>query len=260
MDSISLIKRYFKYLVFAKTKYYLHSPFVYDFMVNVIQDDRKFYAFEEIAHLKKKLLKNNTIITVSEQGAGSRKMGNKRSIKQITKVAGATQQKGELLFRLINYFNCKNILELGTSVGLGTAYMAKASPNCKVVTVEACANTLKIAQQNIKALHLSNVKTINATFSNFLKEQEEKNNHFDLVYFDGDHKKESTISYFNQMLTLKNNNSIFVFDDINWSDDMYAAWQHIIANPQISLSIDLFQLGVIFFKKDQAKQHFKLYF
>lgn len=187
-------------------------------------------------------------------------MTNTRSIKQITKVASISTKKGKLLFRLINYFNCKNILELGTSIGLGTAYLSKANPNNNITTVEACTNTLKIAQQNFKELSLNNVKTTNTTFNNFFSEIKEKTTQFDLVYIDGDHKEESTINYFNQLLNFKKESSIFIFDDINWSNGMHKAWEYIKAHPEVTLSINLFQIGIIFFKKDKVKEHFQLYF
>lgn len=259
-NNLTYITRYFSYLASAKTKYYLHSPFVYNLMVNVIQDDRHFYAYDEIQHLKTELLRSKETITINEQGAGSKKMGNTRTLKQIIKVASATPKKGKLLFRLINYFNCKDILELGTSVGLGTAYMAKANAKNNITTIEACTNTLKLAQQNFKKLNLENIKTINYTFSNFFTKVLHQNQQYDFVFIDGDHKKESTLNYFDQLLHLKKENAVFVFDDINWSQAMYEAWQQIKKHPEVTISIDLFQLGIIFFKKDQVKQHFQLYF
>ena len=258
--NITYINRYLSYLVFAKTKYYLHSPFVYHLMVNVIQDDRNFYAFDEINNLKSELLHLKKTISVNEHGAGSKKMANTRSIKQILKIAAATPKKGKLLFRLVNYFNCINILELGTSIGLSTAYMAKANPKNNITSIEACTNTIEVALENFEKLKLKNIKTINTTFSNFFEEETKQTKQYDLVYIDGDHKKESTINYFNQLLHFKNDHSIFVFDDINWSTGMFEAWQEIKAHPEVTISIDLFQLGIIFFKKNQAKQNFQLYF
>jgi len=262
MENLTYINRYFNYLAFAKTKYYLHSPFVYNLMVNVIQDDRRFYAFDEINNLRSDLLRSKKAIKINEQGAGSRKMGSTRSIKQITKVAAVTPKKGELLFRLVNYFNCKNILELGTSIGLGTIYLAKANPSGEVVTIEACKNTLEIAKENFEKLNIKNTKALNTTFNEFLKEEKRKasNTKYDLVYIDGDHKKESTLNYFNQLLHFKKDSSIFIFDDINWSSEMYEAWQQIKTHTEVTIAVDLFQLGIIFFKKERARQHFQLYF
>jgi len=270
MDNLTYITRYFNHLAFAKTKYYLHSPFVYDLMVNVIQDDRHFYAYDEINDFRTSIFRSKKTIEVNEQGAGSRKMGNTRSIKQIAKVASITPKKGKLLFRLINYFNCKNILELGTSIGLGTIYLAKANLKNNITTIEACRNTLEIAKEHFEKLGLQNVNAINSTFSNYLKENTKKEmqnaqntqngQQFDLVYIDGDHKKESTLNYFVQLLHLKKESTIFVFDDINWSIGMYEAWQQIKEHPEVTISVDLFQLSIVFFKKDLAKQHFQLYF
>ncbi len=260
MTRLTYIKRYFTYLLQAKTKYYLHSPFVYFLMNEVIQDDRHFYAFDEIEALRLSLLKSKKVITVKDMGAGSNKMGLDRKISDIVKHASANAKKGKLLFNLVHHYQCKHILELGTSLGLSTIYMAKVDQHIKLTTIEACPNTAQVAKQNFDTLHLNNIHLINDTFENALPNILPKNNTYDLVYFDGNHRKEATLNYFKQLLSLKTANSIFIFDDINWSDGMHEAWLTIVKHPEVSVSIDLFKMGLVFFKKDQAKQHFQLYF
>lgn len=260
MNRLAYIRRYLTYLLQAKTKYYLHSPFVYHLMSEVIQDDRHFYAFDEIDALRSSLLKSKKIIRVKDMGAGSNKMGLDRRIGDIAKYASANAKKGKLLFNLANHYQCKHILELGTSLGLSTAYMAKADSNIKLTTVEACPITVQEAQANFEALYLDNIHLINDTFENAIPTLLNKKETFDLIYFDGNHQKEATLKYFSQLLSLKNSNSIFVFDDINWSAGMYEAWISIVDHPDVSVTVDLFKMGLVFFKKDQAKQHFRLYF
>lgn len=260
MHKLNYIKRYVNYLLKGKSKYYIHSPFVYQVMNEVIQDDRHFYAFDEIENLRTHLLKSKKIIAVEDFGAGSNKMGNQRKLSAITKYASVSKKKGKLLFNIAHHFSCSTILELGTSLGLSTAFLAKANIKSTVTTIDACSNTLKEAKSNLETLQVKNVSLINQTFENAIPTLSNKNQHFDLIYFDGNHQKEATLRYFNQLLSLKTPNSIFIFDDINWSDEMHEAWQNIIAHPEVSVSIDLFQLGIIFFKSNQAKQHFQLYF
>jgi len=260
MNRLAYITRYITYLLRAKTKYYLHSPFVYQLMSEVIQDERHFYAFDEIEVLRSDLLKSKKVITVEDFGAGSTKMGSKRKIRDIAKYASVNKKKGELLFNLVHHYQCGNILELGTSLGLSTAYLAKVSTKNTIVTIEACNNTAKEAQTNLQTLNINNTSIINDTFENALPTLISKNKSFDLIYFDGNHRKEATLQYFNQLLATKNEQSVFVFDDINWSDEMHQAWLVIINHPEVTISIDLFKMGLLFFKKDQAKQHFQLYF
>lgn len=260
MQQFNYIKRYLNYLLKGKSKYYIHSPFVYQLMSEIIQDDRHFYAFDEIEALRKELLKSKRTISVEDFGAGSAKMGIQRKIQDIAKHASASSIKGKLLFNLAHHFNTKHILELGTSLGLSTAYLAKVSSKNTITTIEACANTTKEAQSNFKALNLKNVHLINDTFENAIPDLLNKKEPFDLIYFDGNHRKEATLNYFNQLLSLKKENAVFIFDDINWSDGMQQAWQQIIAHPAVKVSIDLFQVGLVFFKNDQAKQHFQLWF
>lgn len=229
-------------------------------MSEVIQEDRHFYAFDEIEALRSNLLKSKKEISVEDAGVGSAKMGMQRQIKDIVKYASASPKKGKLLFNLVHHFNTKHILELGTSLGLSTAYLAKVSSKNTITTIEACSNTAQEAQLNLKALQISNVHLMNDTFEKAIPILLNKKELFDLIYFDGNHRKEATLNYFNQLLSLKKENSIFIFDDINWSDGMHQAWSEIIANPAVSVSVDLFQVGLIFFKRNQAKQHFQLWF
>jgi len=258
MSKISFIGRYLNYLIKGKTKFYLHSPFVYDLMTNVIQDNRTYYAYDEIRYLRTQLKKSKQIISVEDFGAGSKKMNRKRKIKDIARLASISDKKGRLLFNLIKYYECKNILELGTSIGLGTAYLAKANLNAKVTTIEGCKNTAAIAKTNFETLNINNINQITAVFEQGISEV--VNETFDFIYFDGNHKKEPTLKYFEQLLATANETSIFVFDDINWSNGMWQAWQQIIKHTAVTVSIDLFFVGIVFFKKDQAKQNFKLYF
>jgi len=260
MQQFNYIKRYLTYLLKGKSKYYIHSPFVYQLMSEIIQDDRHFYAFDEIENLRKELLKSKRTISVEDFGAGSTKMGKQRKIQDIAKHASVSSKKGKLLFNLAHHFNTKHILELGTSLGLSTAYLAKVSSKNTITTIEACANTAKEAQSNFKALDLKNVRLINDTFENAIPNLLNKKEPYDLIYFDGNHQKEATLQYFNQLLPLKKENSIFVFDDIYWSDGMHEAWSEISVHPTVTVSVDLFQAGLIFFKSDQAKQHFQLWF
>lgn len=261
LEKISFVFRYIKYLLTAKTEHSLHSPFVFDLYTKVITDATPFYSFEDIENIRKELLKSNEIISVTDYGAGSKIFkSNKRKVSDIARYSLKSPKYAQLLFRLINYLKPTSILELGTSLGISTLYLATPNKKSKVITLEGCPETASIAQQNFQKLKLNNITNITGNFNKTLAEVLNKNDVIDCVYFDGNHQKEPTLAYFNQCLANISQNSFFIFDDIHWSDEMEQAWEIIKKHPQVTLTIDLFQIGLVFFREMPEKQHFVLRF
>jgi predicted O-methyltransferase YrrM len=258
MSAIYQVKKYIQYKLHAKDEHAIHSPFVFKLFTEVINNKNAFYAFEELDALRKKLLKNKQTINVLDLGAGSKKMQHTRKIADIAKYSLVQKKYGELLFRLLNYFNPTQVLELGTSLGLSSLYMAKASPNTLITSIEGCPNTHAFAKKTIESAGIKNIEPINASFDDAFKTllQDKK---FDLVYIDGNHTYEATITYFNLLLEKTNENSILIFDDIYWTADMTSAWKEIKEHPKVTLTIDLYKMGLVFFRKEnKQKEHFCL--
>jgi predicted O-methyltransferase YrrM len=211
-----------------------------------------------VKRIQKSLYSNHNSIAITDYGIGSSVFkSNKRKVSAIAKIAGITKKKSALLLRMVDYFNPHSILEIGTSVGLGTSVLSIGNPDAHIVTLEGCKNTAKIAKELFSKHHLNNIELVignfNETLSNVLK-----NKQFDLIYFDGNHQKEATLNYFNQCLEIAHNNSIFIFDDINWSPEMQLAWEQIKIHPKVSISINTYFWGMVFFRKEQEKQHFTI--
>ncbi len=204
------------------------------------------------------LLRNKTLIEIEDLGAGSKKLQHKRrQISQIAKNAGITKKRARLLGRLAVYFNCSNMLEIGTSLGIATASLAFATPESNITTLEGCKNTADVAKANFKTFDLHNINTVIGNFDETLPGVL-KNNTYDLIFFDGNHQKEATLKYFSQCLDHIHNDSVFIFDDIYWSKGMQEAWQIIKSHPKVTISIDTFQWGLVFFRNEQVKQHFTI--
>ena len=258
MPAVYPIKKYLQYLLRAKDEHSLHSPFVFKLYTEVIADKNKYYAFDELDKIRKQLLQNRQTIDVVDLGAGSKKMSNTRKISDIAKYSVANKKHSELLFRLINYFKPYTILELGTSLGLSALYMAKAAGNANIITIEGCPNTFAFAKQLIASNGVKNIELINTSFDAAF-ETTLKNKTIDVAYIDGNHTYEATITYFNQLLERTHENSVLIFDDIYWTDGMTKAWEEIKANPAVTISIDLYKVGLIFFRKEnKQKEHFCL--
>tara|TARA_R110000823_G_scaffold311718_1_gene437553 strand:+ start:7010 stop:7618 length:609 start_codon:yes stop_codon:yes gene_type:complete len=198
------------------------------------------------------------MVEMKDFGQGSRVFkGSARKVSAVLKNAGMRKKRQRLLFRLAKYFNSENVLELGTSLGLGTVALSLSNEFAAINTVEGCPNTLGKAQDYFEKFNLHNIQIHQEVFSEFLSESRSLGTEkYDLIFIDGDHNGERTFGYFNSLLKNIHNDSIIIFDDIYWSKDMTEAWQKIIANEKVTVSIDTFQWGLVFFRKEQPKQHF----
>lgn len=258
----TLFRKYISYLFTASNGkgHGIHSPFVFDFVINVLNNRHKPEAFSKIESLRASLLKNHEKIKVTDFGAGSALDPHReRKVSDIARHAAKPAKYGRLLYRLADHYNCHEILELGTSLGLSTAYLASTPSVNKVTTLEGAELIAARAKQNLESLSLPPVQIITGNFDNTLGLSLAKNPRPDLVFFDGNHRKEPTLRYFRQCLSTADENSIFVFDDIHWSAEMEEAWQEICKTEAVTCSIDLFFVGIVFFKKDfREKQAFTI--
>jgi predicted O-methyltransferase YrrM len=252
--------QYIKYLLTARTKYYIHSPFVYELCERVIYDRRQYYAFDSIEALRHNLLTSEKVVEVTDFGSGSKVMSKLREINEIAKHATVSPKVGRLLFRLVNHFNPFNIVELGTSLGISTLYLAAANQKATVYTIEGCPQTAKIAAQNFTTLRANNISQIIGQFEVALPDLLTQIPQLDLVFFDGNHRAKPTLQYFEWCLNKAHDDSVFIFDDIHWSEEMTEAWTQIQQHPKVTLTIDLYRVGLVMFRTEQAKEHFKLYF
>ena len=257
-NSIQLFFKYLQYLKKSKTRYRVHSHFVFDLVENVLRKQSPYYAFKEIEKWRDALVEDNTKIRTKDLGAGSRKSGN-RKVKDIAANALSTKVQSEWLFGLVNYFGVKTIIELGTSLGVSTAYLASVRPTTKVYTFEGNPDILSIAQKGWQKLQLENINSIEGSIDKTLPQLLESISlPIDLVYLDANHTYDATIKYFTLLKSKLNASSVVIIDDIHWSSGMEKAWQEIVSLEEVSTSIDLFYKGLLFFRKDIEKEHFVL--
>lgn len=243
----------------AKSKHGVHSPFVFDFIEDVLQSNKKYYSFEAIELVRKLMLSETKSINITDFGAGSKKSkSTSRSVREIAKNSLKKAAYCEMLFKIANKTNANTILELGTSLGITTSYLGKSRRNARIYTLEGCPEIAKIATKNFSTLKLNNIKLIVGNFDTTLETVLKKEPLFDLIFIDGNHQKEPTLRYFNQLLPYTNEHTVMIFDDIHWSKEMEEAWTEIIKNEKLTVTIDVFEMGIVFFRKEQLKQHFVL--
>lgn len=238
----------------------MHSPFVFDFIQNVLQHKNS-PAPAEIEVLRRRLLRNKTLLSIEDLGAGSRRASKQKTIQHIARTAVKPKKYGLLLYRLVQHYKPQTIVELGTSLGVTTAYLAAAAPAAAVYTIEGSAEIQQVAARNFEALQMGFIKSLQGSFDAVLPKLLEEMQHVDLAYIDGNHRRQPTLQYFEQLLQKRKSSSVFVFDDIHWSAEMEDAWRTIQQHPAVTYTIDLFFLGLVFFKPEfKVKQHFTIRF
>lgn len=263
-NTFQLARKYLHYYITAANSrgHGIHSPFVFDFISNVLNDKREFYAFSSIETMRQHLLHSDDIIEVRDYGAGSSVMQHQaRKISDIAKWSLKSRKYAQLLFRIVNYYQLKTIVELGTSLGITTAYLASANRNATVYSLEGADTLAERAQAYFNKSGLQNIQLIKGNFDTTFLPALRKINKVDLAFIDGNHRKEPTLRYFNQLLPYLHNNSIVIFDDIHWSREMEEAWESIKLVDNVTCSIDLFFIGIVFFSSDfKVKQNFRIRF
>lgn len=252
------IKYFISYLFRSFHLHGIHSPFVFNLTNDVIREKVKFYAYDEIEAIRAKLLLTEKKVNVIDLGQGP-KDSYVRSISSICKKSSQKKGFAQLIYRLARERKAESILELGTSLGLTTSYLAKACPSAMIISIEGSSELSKIAEINLKKLNIHNVKLEIGAFDDLLSKSLSTLKKVDIVYFDGNHDYEATMRYFKECLPFTDEKSLFIFDDIYWSSGMKKAWKEIISHEQIGCSIDLFKLGLVYFDPTLTKQNYTVY-
>jgi predicted O-methyltransferase YrrM len=238
----------------------VHSPFVFDFIKFVKNNYRHYEAYKQVEQLRKQLQNDKQLLLVSDFGAGSVKGNSKqKTIAAIATSAAKPKKYAQLLYRIVQYYKPKHIIELGTSLGISAAYMAMADTTANIITLEGAGEIANAAKQNFIKLGIKNIELIIGNFDNTLQTALKKMPVIDLAFIDGNHRMQPTLHYFEQLFLHSNEQSIFIFDDIHWSAEMEQAWQHIQQHHAVTLTLDFFFIGIVFFRKDfKVKQHFTI--
>lgn len=257
MKKLRQILRYLKHLITASNTggHGVHSPFMFHFIRDILPEKYPFYVFKDIERIRNRMLSNDSTIEVTDFGTGE---SRQRSIADIAHKALKSPRQAQLLFRIIRHSGHKNILELGTSLGISTMYMASVSTKCHCLTLEGCPQTSAVAQQNFDRLKLNQIKLIICNIDEELENILVAGGRQDFIFIDANHRYDPLMRYFELCVNHIGEDSVIVVDDIYWSPEMEIAWKAIKEHPGVRTTIDVFHMGIVFFHPMLTKKHYKV--
>ncbi|TVR39568.1 MAG: class I SAM-dependent methyltransferase [Cryomorphaceae bacterium] len=251
------LRHYLNHHITARSKagHGIHSPFVYKLATRVLPDQQA-EIFNTAEGIRAHMLSRSESIQITDFGAGSRKTSTpERQIREIAKTSLQPAQRCRLLYRLAMHQAPGSILELGTSLGITTAYLAATQR--PVFSMEGCPNIHSLACQNLKETESQNIHLLCGHFDELLPDFLREHSGCNFAFVDGNHRYDATIRYYELLKSHMPPNALMVFDDIYWSEGMKKAWKEIVSR-QNQITIDLFYFGLVYLRPDQAPEHFKI--
>jgi predicted O-methyltransferase YrrM len=241
----------------CKRKRWVHSAFVYDFIISVLKQKKFTKDRIHIEKIAKQLL---TIQQKSEvrDSQVDRKYGLAFQRDRSRKRLYNSVEVGRILHNLVRHYHLCSIVELGTCLGIDTACLAKANPNATVFTVEPNPDMAGIASKVFEQLHSTNIELVNTDFDAAIALFADKSKDIDLFFINGNHSCDSIMRYFCFVKNHAKNNTVFILSDVCCSKEMRSVWEKIQADSDVSISIDLYAVGIVFFRKGIVKQSFIL--
>ena len=233
-------------------KHSVHSPLVYQF-INQVLNSNKDSKYPLAEYERKRLQSDTTLINFVDFGKSGKTYEKK--INTIAKSSLKSKKYAQLLRRIVQHFQPNKVLELGTSLGITTAYLAY-DQSVDITTLEGSERVAQEAEQVWKNLKLSQIKCITGDFDKTLLPVSQQS--FDLIYLDGNHRCEPTLAYFEMLKKNSYKKTIFIFDDIHYSKSMEEAWRQIKQQADVTITIDLFFIGLVWIDPSLSKENFVL--
>lgn len=254
-----ILKEYLLYFLERTDRHSLQAPFASDFyreLITYIRQHRN--GNPALEGLRKSLILDSKILEIKDEGAGSNfAVGTKRSVASICKNSCSSLPHNLLYQFIVNKTPAKTVVELGTSFGINTGYLAERTIGT-VFTFEADSSLLEIAKNtNTNYSNITFIPGLIAeTLPGFLMGQPR----IDFIQVDAHHTYQATMQYCKWVWPYLHEQSVVVIGDIHWSPEMKKAWLEIKKFPGVTSSMDFFECGVLFFKTEIQPEHHILYY
>lgn len=238
--------------------YGVHSPFAFNLITKVINERCSYYSFYDIELLRKQLLFRDQQITYPDRQ--QKGQIRRRTVGEIVEREAIKPRHGALLFRLTNYFKPKNILQLGPSMGLSTLYLTSYASGLNCIALENVPEFAAIARMAFEKEGKNPIDLRTGTYTDLLPKALEDMEKIDFVFFNTLYEQQNNLWLFNECMKHIHEDTIFVLEGIKASHKMRRLWQEICARPEVTVTIDLYSMGIVFFNKKLHKQDYIVYF
>jgi len=244
------------YVVSSRSRYRIHSRFVYDFVEFIRKKEELPAQYALIEAWRKQCKENKTVIEVVDYGA--RGMGRHRFLRISSVVKSSiSKTKGKILYRTSLFVNAKDIFELGTCLGISTGYLALSGAN--VITVEGAPQLASLASSFLKSCSMNNVSVINDRFENVIERYMREGKKFDLIFLDGDHVFYKLPYYILSLCELLREDGVLIIDDIRYERKMHKVWKEVSRDAPPLLVIEFFNMGFLFNTERMQKEHYVIW-
>jgi predicted O-methyltransferase YrrM len=239
----------------------IHSPYLFEFVNGVLFNASGMEVPEQILQVHRELEKDRSMIPKGKLGAtfnvGSPEV---RSVGKFVRRSSVSEKYGAMLFRIIRWFRPEMIIELGTGLGISTLYLAAASPEIPVHSIEGNTDRADFAAQLMCRCNLGPVSIHWGEMEEKLEDLMPVLGGRFVSFVDGNHRYGPTISYIKMLLSKAGEEAVIIMDDIYWSKDMFRAWKEVVSWPEVRVSIDLFHMGILLLRRELNKEHLKIKF
>ena len=237
----------------------LHSPYLFDLYSRAFRKAGTIPADQEIEELRERHKRDHRAIGGRQFGAGSSiDHGRYPRISRIARFGITRLKYSRLLLTLINHYGLCRIIELGTSLGLNTLYLAKGSKVRQVITFEGNPELADIAHSAFERSAEGKIRLITGDIDETLPDFLKSSGPVDFAFLDANHTAEATLRYFEMLKPRLAPLSILAVDDIYWSKDMTRAWKAISRHPGQGLFLDLFRMGIVINDEQAPSGYYKL--
>lgn len=251
---------YLRYLILSghSNGHGIHSPFVFDLVSRIFRNKNNRDIVLYVEKIRKKMISDTRSIAIKDMGAGAfRNSGNKnRKVSEMARYSSVSMKYGIILSNMAKEFGEPCIIELGTSLGISAMYMALACPDTILHTIEGCDETAKMAAENFSQAQINNIDLHNGSFDERLPGILDSSSIPGLVFIDGNHRKEPLLKYFSIIAERSDSHTVVIIDDICLSHEMEQAWREIKDHSKVSVTIDIYRMGIVFFRKGISANHF----
>ncbi|MFM7327954.1 MAG: O-methyltransferase [Bacteroidota bacterium] len=231
--------------------YSIHSPLLYRFVNEALfkADNRMEVVAEDF---RNQFIRNQRPISSFDSGSGA-SVKSARTLADVVKHEVAGQRLASIFRRIIEFQQASRVLEVGTSVGITTLWLS-ANPAVEVVTLEANPDLVEIAQEAFKNAGRNNIRLIPGNADETLSSLLNQGWVPDVAIMDANHRFGPTMNYFRHLAEAMNDNGIIILDDIHYSREMTEAWREVCAAPRVTLALDCFRFGIVFFDRNLTKE------